>query len=178
MPGSNQRWCSDKMTIACWNGEIVELAFALDCRNREAMAIVAEARPIGDADIRRLIRKAVFARFGNDRPLEAILWLSDNEGIRTALEKAIEAEKLKLSPTMASVACPDSNGLTEAFVNILRRDFLDEADRSTAARMLEQIPVWIGHYNKHAPHLALGYHSSIAYRREKAAELVNGRLTT
>jgi len=21
MPGSNQRWCSDKMTIACWNGD-------------------------------------------------------------------------------------------------------------------------------------------------------------
>jgi transposase InsO family protein len=56
MPGSNQRWCSDKMTIACWNGELVELAFALDCCDREAMAVVAESRSIDGADIRRLMR--------------------------------------------------------------------------------------------------------------------------
>ena len=56
MPGSNQRWCSDKMTIACWNGEIVELVFALDCCDREAMAVVAESRPIDGADIYRVLR--------------------------------------------------------------------------------------------------------------------------
>lgn len=177
MPGSNQRWCSDKLTIACWNGEIVEQAFALDCCDREAMAVVAEARPIGGADIRRLMRKAVFARFGNEKPTEPVQWLSDNEGIYTALETVIAAEKLNLTPITTPVASPESNGMSEAFVNTLRRDYLDGADLSTAARVLEQIPGWIADYNEHAPHSALGYKSPAEYRREQASTAVSGCLT-
>lgn len=33
--GSNERWCSDDLEIACWNGEIVQIAFALDCHDRD-----------------------------------------------------------------------------------------------------------------------------------------------
>ncbi len=29
MPDSNQRWCSDGFNIKCWNGEVVQVAFAL-----------------------------------------------------------------------------------------------------------------------------------------------------
>ena len=137
MPGSNQRWCSDKMTIACWNGEIVELVFALDRCDREAMAVVAEGRSIGGADVRRLMRQSVFARFGNERPTEPVQWLSDNEGIYTALETVVAAEQLNLTPITTPVASPESNGMLEAFVNTLRRDYLDGADLSTAAAVLE-----------------------------------------
>ena len=92
--GSNQRWCSDTMTIVCWNGEVVELAFALDCCDREAISHVAEARPMKNEDIRRLMRQAVFARFGNERPTERLEWLSDNGSVSTSLETVIESEKL------------------------------------------------------------------------------------
>lgn len=177
MPGSNQRWCSDKMTIACWNGEIVELAFALDCCDREAMAVVAEGRPIGGTDVRRLMRQAVFARFGNDRPAEPVQWLSDNEGIYTALETVIQAEKLNLVPITTPVASPESNGMSEAFVNTLRRDYLDGADRSAAEQVLAQIPGWIADYNEHPPHSALGYRSPVEYRREQRSIAVSGCLT-
>jgi transposase InsO family protein len=177
MPGSNQRWCSDKMTIACWNGEVVELAFALDCCDREAMAVVAEGRPIDGADIRRLMRQAVFARFGADKPAEPVQWLSDNEGIYTSLETVIAAEKLNLTPITTPVASPESNGMSEAFVNTLRRDYLDGTDRSSAARVLEQVPGWIGDYNEHAPHSALGYRSPLEYRREQRSTAVSGCLT-
>ena len=146
MPGSNQRWCSDKLTIACWNGEIVEQVFVLDCCDREAMAVVAEARPITGADVRRLMRKTAFARFGNEKPVESVQWLG-NEGIYTALETVIAAEQLNLTPITTPVASPESNGMSEAFVNTLRRDYLDGADLSTAARVLEQIPGWIADYN-------------------------------
>jgi hypothetical protein len=35
MPGSNQRWCSDKLSIVCRDGALVEVMFVLDCHNRE-----------------------------------------------------------------------------------------------------------------------------------------------
>lgn len=166
MPGSNQRWCSDKMTIVCWNGELVELIFAKDCHDREAIAAIAESRPIAGADIRRLMRRAVFARFGSQGPDEPVQWLSDNEGIYTSLETVIEAERLGLVPVTTPVASPESNGMAESFVNTLRRDYLDGADLSNAARVIEQVPGWIEDYNVNAPHSALGYRSPVEYRRE------------
>lgn len=165
MPGSNQRWCSDKMTIVCWNGEVVELVFAVDCHDREAMAVVAEARAIDGADIRRLMRQTVFARFGSQRLAEPIQWLSDNEAIYTALETVIAAERLSLTPITTPVASPESNGIAEAFVHTLRRDYVDAADRATAERILEQVPGWIADYNANAPHSSLGMRSPLEYRR-------------
>ena len=43
---SNQRWCSDVLEIACWNREVVHVAFALDCCDREVPAHVATTLPI------------------------------------------------------------------------------------------------------------------------------------
>lgn len=165
VPGSNQRWCSDKMTIVCWNGAVVELAFAVDCHDREALTVVAEARGITGEDIRRLIRQAVFARFGTQSPAEPIQWLSDNEAIYTALDTVIQAERLGLTPITTPVASPESNGIAEAFVHTLRRDYLDGADRSSAERILEQIPAWIADYNANAPHSSLGMRSPLEHRR-------------
>ena len=48
---SNERWCSDGLEIACWNGELVQLAFALDCHDREAIAQVAVPRDLIGVDI-------------------------------------------------------------------------------------------------------------------------------
>jgi putative transposase len=41
---SNMRWCSDSFEIRCWDGQRVQVAFALDCCDREAMAWVATPR--------------------------------------------------------------------------------------------------------------------------------------
>lgn len=49
-------------------------------------------------------------------------------------------------------------------MNTLRRDYYTGADFSTAAAVLEQIPAWIADYSAVAPHLALGYQSSLQYR--------------
>lgn len=164
MPRSNQRWCSDKLTILCWSGEIVEVIFVLDCHDREIVAFVAENRAIDGADVRRLVRKAVFARFGNGRPEEPIQWLTDNEGIFTSLETVIAAERLNLVPITTPVASPESNGMSEAFVNTLRRDYQDGAELPSAEHALEQLPGWIDDYNTLAPHSALGMKSPTEYR--------------
>ena len=163
---SNQRWCSDVLEIACWNRDVVHLAFALDCCDREVISHVAEARPLLNGDIRRLMRQAVFARFATAKPTTELQWLSDNGAIYTALETVIEAERLGLTPITTPVASPESNGISEAFVNTLRRDYLDGADLSTAARVLEQIQAWVVDYNENAPHSSLGYRSPVEYRRQ------------
>ncbi len=175
--GSNERWCSDVMEIACWNGEVIKLVFALDCCDREVPAFLAHARPMTGEDIRRLMRKAVFARFGTEKPLMPIQWLTDNEGIYTALETVIQAERLNLTPITTPVASPESNGMAEAFVHTMRRDYLDGADLATAARVLEQIPGWIEDYNTVAPHSALGYQTPVQYRQKEDTKEDTGCLT-
>jgi putative transposase len=162
---SNERWCSDVLEIACWNGEIVQLGFALDCHDREALAALAAPRDFLATDVQQLMRAAVTSRFGaGERPDHPIQWLSDNGSIYTALETLCTAERLHLVPITTPASSPQSNGMSEAFVNTLRRDYLAGADLSTAARVLEQIPAWIADYNAVAPHSALGYQSPQQYR--------------
>ena len=172
---SNERWCSDGLEIACWNGELVQLGFALDCHDREALATVAVPRDLCAVDIQTLMHRAVAARFGeHERPRAPIQWLSDNGSIYTALETQITAERLHLVPITTPAASPQSNGMSEAFVNTLRRDYIVGADLSTAAAVLDQIPAWIADYNAVAPHSALGYQSPQQYRSTLVAVGPNG----
>jgi putative transposase len=165
---SNERWCSDVLEIACWNGEIVQLGFALDCHDREALAALAVPRDFLATDVQQLMRSAVTARFGaGARPDDPIQWLSDNGSIYTALDTLCTAERLHLVPITTPASSPQSNGMSEAFVNTLRRDYLAGADLCTAAQVLEQVPAWIADYNAVAPHSALGYQSPQQYRSSR-----------
>lgn len=162
---SNERWCSDVLEIACWNGEIVQCGFALDCHDREALAHVDAPRDLTGGDIEELMQRAVASRFGDGaRPEDPIQWLSDNGSIYTALDTLITAERLHLVPITTPAASPQSNGMSEAFVNTLRRDYIAAADLATAAVVLAQVPAWIADYNAVAPHSALGYQAPQQYR--------------
>ena len=155
------------LEIACWNGEIVQLGFVLDCHDREALATVEAARDLCGADIQLLMQRAVAHCFGaNQRPDAPIQWLSDNGSIYTALDTLCTAERLNLVPITTPAQSPESNGMSEAFVNTMRRDYIDGADLRTAALALEQIPAWIADYNAVAPHSALGYRSPHQYRED------------
>jgi len=167
---SNERWCSDVLEVVCWNGELVQLGFALDCHDREAVAHVEAARDLLASDIQQLMQQAVAARFGaGERPDAPIQWLSDNGSIYTALDTLLTAERLYVVPITTPAASPQSNGMSEAFVNTLRRDYLAGADLSTAEVVLEQIPGWIADYNAVAPHSALGYQSPRQYLTSRLA---------
>lgn len=150
--------------ISCWSGELVELGFILDCHDREAIAHVAVPRKYRASDVQELLGEAAAARFGNTVPAERVQFLSDNGSIYTALDTVCTAERLGLSPVTTPAYSPQSNGMSEAFVNTLRRDYLDGADRSTAAAVLDQIPRWLADYNGVAPHSALGYRAPKQYR--------------
>ena len=165
--GSNERWCSDGLEVACWNGEIVQIAFALDCHDREVIAHVAVPRDLRGIDIRQLMHGAVTTRFGDGaRPDVPIQWLSDNGSMYTALDTICTAERLNLAPITTPAASPQSNGMAEAFVNTLRRDYIVGADLSSAETVLDQVPGWITDYNGVAPHSALGFRSPRQYRTE------------
>jgi transposase InsO family protein len=165
--GSNERWCSDGFEIACWNGEIVQIAFALDCHDREVMADVAVPRDLCGADIRSLMHHAAAARFGiGQLPDAPIQWLSDNGSMYTALDTICVAERLNLVPITTPAASPQSNGMAEALVNTLRRDYIVGADLSSATSVLGQIRAWLADYNGIAPHSALGFRSPQQYRAE------------
>jgi putative transposase len=169
---SNERWCSDVLEIACWNGEYVQVGFVLDCHDRECLATVTAARDLTARDIQRLMQHAVAARFGGGRRPDApIQWLSDNGSIYTALDTICMAERLHLAPITTPAASPESNGMSEAFVNTLRRDYVSGADRGCAEAILDMLPAWIADYNAVAPHSALGYRAPQQYRAERLEQV-------
>lgn len=164
---SNERWCSDVLEIACWNGEFVQLGFVLDCHDRECLAWGAAACDLAARDVQQLMHGAVASRFGvGQRPDAPIQFLSDNGSIYTALDTICTAERLNLEPITTPKASPESNGMSEAFVNTLRRDYVSGADRSDADTVLDQAGAWIADYNALAPHSSLGYRSPQQYRSE------------
>ena len=64
---------------------------------------------------------------------------------------------------------PQSNGIAEAFVKTLKRDYAWVNLRPDAASILRQLDGWFEHYNTVHPHKALGYRSP----REFLKQLVN-----
>lgn len=98
---------------------------------------MASASPLFNEDIRRLMRRAVLARFGNERPATVLQRLSDIGAAYTALEMVIEAEKPGLPPATTPEASQQSKGLSEAFVNTLRRAYVDGVDPLCKARRNE-----------------------------------------
>src|SRR5690348_2718613 len=117
-PASNQRWCSDVFLIPCWSGEVVSVAFAIDGHDREVPAYVASPRPLTGADIRTLMDRTLWARFGEAtlKAPHAVQWLSDNGPQYTATATVLYAHELGLVPITTPAYSPESNGLAEAFI--------------------------------------------------------------
>ena len=70
---SNLRWCSDGLEFACWNGEVVRLAFIIDAFDREIIAWPAVANAgISGSDVRDMMLEAVEKRFAATRAPHAI----------------------------------------------------------------------------------------------------------
>ena len=167
-PTSNQRWCSDVFLLPCWSGEVISVAFAIDCHDREVLAYVASPRPLTVADIRTLMDRALWARFGEVtlKAPHAIQWLSDNGPQYTATASVLYAHALGLVPITTPAYSPQSNGLAEAFVKTFKRDYVDGAELQDAEAVLAQLSGWIEDYNTRAPHSALGMRSPAEYRAD------------
>src|SRR5262245_52441410 len=110
---------------ACDNGERVRVAFALDCCDREAMSFLATTSGVSGEDVRDLMVASVEHRFGlvNRLPV-TIEWLSDNGSCYVADETRRFARDIGLEPRTTPIESPQSNGMAEAFVRTIKRDYV------------------------------------------------------
>jgi putative transposase len=156
----NRRWCSDGFEIGCDNGEKVRVAFALDCCDREAMSFLATTGGIRGEDVRDLMVAAVEHRFGRVNRLPVTIeWLSDNGSCYVAGDTRSFAREVGLEPRTTPIESPQSNGMAEAFVRTIKRDYVRISPCPDARSVMHQLSSWITHYNEVHPHKALGYRS-------------------
>jgi putative transposase len=164
---SNLRWCSDALEFTCWDGDIVRVAFALDCHDREVIGWTATTAGICGEMIRDMMVQCIERRFGTICAPHRVQWLSDN-GSTYAAYKTIEiALALNLEPCFTPIESPESNGMAEAFVKTLKRDYVRVNPIPNAQTALDQIDNWIEDYNEIHPHSRLGYRSPREYIRDK-----------
>jgi putative transposase len=154
---SNIRWCSDGLEFTCWNGEVVRLAFALDCHDREVISWVATTAGVSGEMIRDIMVNCVEKRFGAIRAPHPVQWLSDNGSIFAAHRTIEIALALNLVPCFTPVESPESNGMAEAFVKTFKRDYVWVNPIPNAAAALALIDRWMEDYNTVHPHSRLGY---------------------
>ena len=116
---SNCRWCSDALAFTYWNGEIVRVAFALDCHDCEAISWVATTAGISGGMIRDMMARRV------DSILAAFAHRIRCNGFPTTARSSPPTEPSK-SPWRSVWCCasPQSNdgenGMAEAFVKPLQ----------------------------------------------------------
>jgi len=163
---SNIRYCSDILEIRCWNEEKVFVAFSLDCHDREVMSFVAEKRPLFHGDIIRLMDQTVTHRFGEfvEKLPHAIQWLSDQGPQYKAVETVAYGAAWGFDVRTTPAYSPESNGMAEAFVKLLKRDYVYVNELWTAESVLRRLPEWIADYNRNHPHSGLKMRSPLEYR--------------
>lgn len=154
-PASNLRWSSDVLEVACWNGEVVRIAFTIDTHDREIIAWIATSGGISGQHVRDLMLACVERRFAALRTPHPVQWLADNGSAYTARETLDFATALGLLPCFTPVRSPESNGVSEAFVKTLKRDYARVQPRPDAVAVLHQLAAWIGDYNDNHPHRGL-----------------------
>jgi len=161
---SNLRWCSDGLEIKCFNGEKVFVAFTLDCHDRECIGVVGSKDPLVATDIQDLMVTSVEKRFSLLKTEREIQFLSDRGSIYRAKETVAIGRSLGLKICFTAAYSPQSNGMSEAFVNTLKRDYVYTNDCFDADTVLKMLPGWIEDYNNIAPHSGLGMQSPVEYR--------------
>ena len=166
---SNIRWCSDHLEIHARNREVVRILFVLDACDREIIAwsAVAQAGISGEM-VRDLMVAAVERRFGTTKAPHAVEWLSDNGSAYIARDTADTARALGLRLLFTPVRSPESNGMSEAFVKTLKRDYAGISILPDADTILALLPDWIEDYCEVHPHSGLKFRSPREFIRLSA----------
>ncbi len=81
--------------------------------------------------------------------------LSDNGSPYIAKDTRIFARQLGLKPCFTPVKSPQSNGISEALVNTLKRDYVNVTPLPNATTVLGLIAGWFEDYNENHPHSGL-----------------------
>lgn len=163
---SNLRWCYDWLEFACWNGEIIRMAFIIDAFDREIIAWTAlSGAHISGSYVRDMMLEAVDKRFGSARAPRPDEHQSDNTSPYTAKETRDFATELNLVLCFTPVKSPKSNGMSEAFVKTFKGDYLRISPLPGATSVVRQFAKWIDDYNEIHPHSALRMRSQRKFIR-------------
>jgi putative transposase len=160
---SNTRWCSDCFEIKCFNGEKVYVSFVIDSCDREVISFIAKKEPLLADDIERLMIKSVKARFRCFKAPRQIEFLSDRGSIYRAASVQAIARTLGLKSCYTAAYSPESNGMSEALVKTIKRDYVYNNDCYSADVVLKMLNGWFKDYNEEALHSALGMKSPKEY---------------
>jgi transposase InsO family protein len=164
----NARWSSDHFELACRNGEVVRVLFAIDACDREIIAWSATTGGISGERVRDLMIVCVERRFGDTRTTCPVEWLSDNGSAYGAKNTLDTAAALGLRLCFTPARSPQSNGVSEAFVKTLRRDYARLSILPDAETAIALLPGWFNDYNEVHPHSGLRFLSPREFRRLSA----------
>ncbi|KOA21655.1 transposase [Escherichia coli] len=164
---SDQRWCSDGFEFGYDDGAKLRVTFALDCCDREAIDWAAGTGGYDKATVQDVMSGAIEKRFGDKGEERPIQWLTDNGSAYTAHETRQFARELNLEPCTTAVSSPQSNGMAERFVKMMKEDYIAFMPKPNVRTALHNLAVAIEHYNENHPHSALGYLSPREYRRQR-----------
>jgi len=165
---SNIRYCSDHFELACRNGAIVRVLFAIDACDREIIAWSATAAGISGEMVRDLMIACVERRFAISKVPHPIEWLSDNGSAYIAKDTLDTATALGLQLCFTPVRSPESNGIAEAFVKTFKRDYARLSILPDAETVLALLPAWFEDYNEVHPHSGLKFLSPREFLRLSA----------
>ncbi|MGA8625585.1 MAG: IS3 family transposase [Pseudolabrys sp.] len=165
---SNIRWCSDHFELACRNGEIVRVLFAIDACDREVMGWLATSAGISGEMVRDLMIACVERRFGISKAAHPVEWLSDNGSAYIAKDTLDTATALGLKLCFTPVRSPESNGIAEAFVKTFKRDYAWLSILPDAETVIALLPAWFEDYNEVHPHSGLKFLSPREFLRLSA----------
>lgn len=168
---SNLRWCSDGFGLRCWNGDLVQVAFSLDCHDREVMSWVASSKGITSEMICDLVTESVENRFGKVINLpHSIQWLTDNGPCYAARNTVNYCRSLGFEVCTTAPYSPESNGMAEAFVKTFKRDYAYVNELRDAKTVLASLAEWFEDYNECAPHKGLRMMAPREYLRQSTAD--------
>ncbi len=122
------------------------------------------------------IARAAFAIDAHDR--EIIAWKAvanagvSGSDVRDMMPEAVE--KLNLNPCFTPAASPESNGMSEAFVKTIKRNYVRINPIPDAATALDQIAGWFEDYNENHPRSGLKMHAPREFRGARQPANLSG----
>jgi putative transposase len=167
---SDMRYASDILHISCWNGDLVRVAFVIDCCDREIIAAYATTNGLTGEEIRNLMLKSVESRFGGIKKLsKPIQWLSDNGPQYTSRQTVEFGRELGFEVCTTPSYCPESNGLAEGSIKCFKHDYVYVSKLPDGATVARQVLEWLWDYNENAPHKGLSMRSPREFRQSLMA---------
>lgn len=156
---NNRRWCSDGFEFRCDNSEKLRVTLAQDCRDRKIIDSAAETGGYDTETVHDVMLRAVKRRFGQELPLTALEWLTDNRSAYRAQETRAFVRMLGLNPRTMAARSPEINEMAKSVVRTI--NVITPASclnrRVDSASTVVNLSIVCRHLNGHHPYSALGY---------------------